>query len=35
MGDDDAIEKYRHGKLPVRIDAEIGQYSDYMEFDDE
>jgi hypothetical protein len=35
MGDDETIEKYRHGRLPVRINTEIGQYSDYMEFDDE
>jgi hypothetical protein len=35
MGDDETIEKYRHGKLPVRVNTEIGQYSDYMEFADE
>jgi hypothetical protein len=35
MGDDQTIEKYRHGRLPVRIDAAIGQYSDYLEFDNE
>jgi len=33
MGDEDALEKYRKGKLPVRIYPEIGQYADYMEFD--
>lgn len=35
MGDDETIEKYRHGRLPVRINTEIGQYSDYMEFDED
>ena len=32
MGDDDTLEKYRRGKIPVRMDSEIGQYFDYMEF---
>jgi DnaB-like helicase C terminal domain. len=32
MGDDDTIEKYRRGKIPVRFNAEIAQYDDYMEF---
>jgi len=32
MGDEEAQEKYRRGKLPVRMYPEIGQYEDYMEF---
>ena len=32
MGDDETIEKYRRGRVPVRINTEIGQYEDYMEF---
>lgn len=35
MGDSETIEKYRHGKLPVLINTEIGRYSDYLEFDDD
>lgn len=35
MGDAETIEKYRHGRLPVRINTEIGRYADYLEFGEE
>jgi hypothetical protein len=33
MGDEEMDEQFRHGKLVMRINPEIGQYSDILNFD--
>lgn len=34
IGDDDTDEQYRHGKLPVRLFADIAQYGDELDFNE-
>jgi hypothetical protein len=33
MGDDEMDEQFRHGKLIMRINPEVGQYADVINFD--